>query len=92
MPYKIIVTGSYFNKLTKFIKKHPEILTKYSKTILLLEINPQHPSLRLHKLKGVLKDYFSISINMQYRIVVDFVIKNNEIILINIGTHNEAYK
>jgi len=62
--YKIIRTDEYFKKLKKFIKKHPEVLAKYSKTIELLTLDPYHPSLRLHKLQGKLRIYHSISINI----------------------------
>ncbi len=91
MNYKIIITDEYFKKLKKFIKKHPDLLDKYIKTVELLEVDPSHPSLRLHKLKGKLGTYLSVSINMQYRMVIDFIIKENEIIPIDIGTHDEVY-
>lgn len=91
MNYKIIRTDEYFKKLKKFINKHPEILERYIKTIEMLEINPFHPSLRLHKLRGKLQEYYSISINTQYRVVIDFIIKDNEIIPLDIGTHDEVY-
>ena len=91
MNYKIVRTDEYFKKLKKFIKKHPEVLDRYIKTIELLTIDPYHPSLRLHKLKGKLRAYYSVSINMKYRVVIDFVIRNNEIIPIDIGTHDEVY-
>ncbi len=91
MSYKIIRTDEYFKKLKKFIKKHPDVLVKYAKTIELLEIDPYHPSLRLHKLKGKLQEYHSISITMQYRVVIDFIIKEDEIIPIDIGAHDEVY-
>ena len=91
MSYKIIRTDEYFKKLKKFIKKHPDVLDKYAKTIELLEIDPYHPSLRLHKLKGKLQEYHSISITMQYRVVIDFIIKEDEIIPIDIGAHDEVY-
>ena len=91
MNYKIVITEYYFKRLKKFMKKHPEVLDKYSKTMELLEVDPYHPSLRLHKLNGKLKVYYSVSITMQYRIVIDFVIQENEIIPLNIGTHDEVY-
>ncbi len=91
MNYKIIRTDEYFKKLKKFIKKHPEILDRYIKTIELLEINPYHPSLRLHKLQGKLGEHCSVSINMQYRVVIDFIIKDKTIIPIDIGSHDEVY-
>jgi mRNA-degrading endonuclease YafQ of YafQ-DinJ toxin-antitoxin module len=91
MNYKIIQTEEYFKKLKKFIKKHPQVLDKYIKTIELLEIDPFHPSLRLHKLQGKLRVYHSVSINMQYRVVIDFILQDKEIIPIDIGTHDEVY-
>jgi addiction module RelE/StbE family toxin len=91
MSYKIVRTDSYFKKLTKFLKRHPEAIEKYIKTIELLEINPFHPSLRLHKLQGKLNEYHSVSINLSYRIVIDLVIIEEQIIPIDIGTHDEVY-
>ncbi|MFP4333272.1 MAG: type II toxin-antitoxin system YafQ family toxin [Campylobacterales bacterium] len=91
MNYEIIITDQYFKKLKNFIKKHPDILDRYAKTIELLEVDPCHPSLRLHKLNGKLRAYHSVSITMQYRVVIDFVIKDKQIIPIDIGTHDEVY-
>ena len=91
MSYKIIRTDEYFKKLKKFIKKHPDVLNKYIKTIELLEIDPYHPSLRIHKLSGKLRVYYSVSINMKYRVVIDFIIQKDEIIPIDIGTHDDVY-
>ena len=89
--YKIIFTESYVKRAKKFAKRHPELLSQYKKTLQLLEINPTHPSLRLHKLEGNLSDLFSISINLTYRITIEFIIKDKEIIPINIGKHDEVY-
>lgn len=58
----------------------------------LLKIDPYHPSLRLHKLKGNLDGFYSVSINMQYRILIDFIIKEDQIILLDIGEHNTIYR
>ena len=91
MNYKIIVTDSYLKKLKKFLKKHPDILQRYSKTIEILELNPHHPSLRLHKLQGGLCEFCSVSINMDYRVIIDFIIQDNEIIPVDIGTHDDVY-
>lgn len=43
------------------------------------------------KLEGNLKEYYSISISMQYRVVIDFVIEDGDIIPIDIGSHEEEY-
>ncbi len=90
--YKILLSDKYLKKEKSFIKKHPDFKERYGKTLLTLKANPQHPSLRLHKLKGTLKEYHSISISMEYRIVLDLIITDKEIILLDIGTHSEVYK
>jgi len=88
---EIIYTESYNKRAKKFIKKHPDLLSQYEKTLKLLEINPQHPSLRLHKLKGKLSELYSVSINISYRISIDFIIDGDMIIPIDIGSHDEVY-
>lgn len=91
MPYRIIYTKSYNKRAGKFIKKHPKLLGQYKKTLKLLEINPQHPSLRLHELKGKLKGLHSVSINISYRITLELIITENDIILIDVGPHDRVY-
>ena len=56
MPYEIEYTERYEKKLVKFLKKHKDIVSRYKKTILLMEADPFHPSLRLHPLQGKLKN------------------------------------
>jgi mRNA-degrading endonuclease YafQ of YafQ-DinJ toxin-antitoxin module len=90
MAYKIIFTAEYEKRVSKFLKKHSDIKNLYIKTIQLLELNPQHPSLRLHKLNGKHEGLHSVSINMQYRITLEFLMKEETIIPVNIGGH-EVY-
>ena len=91
MPYKLRVSESYKKRVVKFLKKHQNIVNRYEKTLSLLELDPFHPSLRFHKLSGKLQHLHSVSIDMQYRITVEFYIEDEEIILVNIGTHDEVY-
>ena len=91
MTYKLIFTEQYEKRLRKFIKKHPELLSQYEKTIKLLEVNPHHPSLRLHKLSGKLSDLHSVSINISYRITLELIFTEKEIIPVEIGSHDEVY-
>lgn len=91
MNYKLIYTESYIKRATKFVKKHPDIISQYEKTLKILEINPQHPSLRLHQLKGKQKDLHSISINISYRITMEFYFADKEIVLVDVGHHDNIY-
>jgi len=91
MKYRILYTTSYNRRATKFLKRHPDLLTQYETTLKLLELNPYHPSLRLHRLKGSLKDLHSVSINISYRISLEFLIEEGKIVPVNVGSHDEVY-
>lgn len=91
MSYKIVQTDDYKKRLVKFFKKHPDMLSQYAKTITLLGSNPFHPSLRLHKLQGKLGEYHSVSINIKYRVILEIVIKDEELLLMDIGSHDDVY-
>jgi len=92
MEFKLIITPAFVKNEKQFLKRHPDIKEKYKAVLLLLQKNPNHPSLRLHKVNGLGRnDIYSISINLQYRLIVIFIIKENRIIPIQVGTHDEVY-
>ncbi|MBU2568774.1 MAG: type II toxin-antitoxin system mRNA interferase toxin, RelE/StbE family [Gammaproteobacteria bacterium] len=92
MTYSLIFTESYKKRARRFAKQHPELKEQYRKTLLLLSQNPFHPALRLHALKGKLADLHSVSINLSYRITIEMIISEKEIILVNVGSHDEVYQ
>lgn len=53
MAHKIVVTERYTRIATHFLKRHPDMPGAYLKTLALLELNPHHPSLRLHAGRAV---------------------------------------
>jgi mRNA-degrading endonuclease YafQ of YafQ-DinJ toxin-antitoxin module len=63
----------------------------YVKTLTLLELNPHHPSLRLHALGGRLAGVHSVSINLSYRITVHLLITEQQVIPLNVGDHDAVY-
>jgi len=91
MPYKLVFPESYIRRARKFLKKHPEIHGQYRKTLELLQLNPFHPSLKLHNLQGRLSGLSSVSINISYRLVLELIIEGDEILLVNIGKHDQVY-
>ncbi len=90
--FSVIYTSSYESKAKKFLSKHPELKNQYIKTLKLIELNPFHPSLRLHKVNLNGREVYSISINISYRITMDFYIEKEEIVLLNIGDHDSVYR
>jgi mRNA-degrading endonuclease YafQ of YafQ-DinJ toxin-antitoxin module len=61
----------------------------------LLPVNPFAPQLETHKLKGKLSGSWACSVGYDLRIVFDFVKagedKDDDILLLAIGTHDEVY-
>jgi addiction module RelE/StbE family toxin len=85
-----ILSSSYFQKkYKKIVKKDPHLIELIEKKFILLQSAPTHPSLRLHKLTGKLTDSWSISIRTNLRIIFQYV--ENDILLTNIGSHDEVY-
>jgi len=56
-----------------------------------LQANPQHPSLRLHVLSGKLNGLHLVSINLSYRITLELLIGEKQIVPINVGDHEAVY-
>ena len=92
MSYRLVFTESYNRRASKWLKKHPTLRDQYLKTLQLMELNIHHPSLRLHKLSGSLSGLSSVSINVSYRITLELIIQDHDIILVNVGSHDEVYR
>lgn len=88
---RLTKTKFYSKKEADFLKKHSHLLDKYEKVIKKLEVNPFEPSLKMHKLKGELKDFHACSITYDYRLVFVLLIQDDEITLLDIGTHDDVY-
>jgi len=91
MTWQFIFTEQYNRRAAKFLKRNSAIESQYIKTLELLAYNPHHPSLRLHALSGKLEGLHSVSINLKYRITMELIITEQEIIPINVGDHDVVY-
>ncbi len=91
MAYQLVFTESYVRLVFNFLKRHPALRRQYGKTLALLEANPHHPSLRLHALEGKHKGLHSVSINLSYRITLELLIQDRQIIPVNVGDHDAVY-
>jgi mRNA-degrading endonuclease YafQ of YafQ-DinJ toxin-antitoxin module len=92
MSFHILYTPAYNKRAAKFLKKHSELVSQYVKTLRLLELNPFHPALRLHRLKGCLSELHSVSINISYRITLELVLCEDQVIPVDVGSHDEVYR
>lgn len=76
---------------TRFLRLYndlPEALREDVKTrIELFRSDQRSPALRVHKLRGVLKDCYSFSVNYRYRVVFYYE-KKNVVALLAVGDHS----
>ena len=91
MPYQLVFTDDYTRRALRFLKRHPDLKAQHAKTLALLEANPHHPSLRLHAVSGRLVGLHSVSIKLSYRITLELLIKDQQILPINVGDHDAVY-
>ncbi len=77
-------------ELRKLKNKNSKLAKQIEKKLALFLDNPKHPSLRIHKLTGELKELWSVSINKSVRMV--YLIVKDTAYFIDIGTHDEVYK
>ncbi|MEI6254476.1 MAG: hypothetical protein WCP30_16895 [Mycobacteriaceae bacterium] len=89
MAWQLAFTDQYNRRAARFLRLRPDASGQYAKTLKLLATNPHHPSLRLHALKGKLAGLHSVSINLSYRITLELLITESEIVPINVGDHDE---
>ena len=91
MTYNLIFTEQYEKIELRFLRRHPDLLDRYAKTLAMLEHDPFHSSLRLHPLQGRLAGLHSASLNLQYRITLELELREQDIILVSVGSHGEVY-
>jgi mRNA-degrading endonuclease YafQ of YafQ-DinJ toxin-antitoxin module len=90
--WTLVFTERYERRAACFLRRHPDLRQSYRKTLLLLEADPHHPSLRLHALRGRLQGLHSVSINLSYRITLEVLIDGQRLIPIDIGSHDVVYR
>lgn len=92
---KLVAYKSFKRAFKKLIKKNPQLQERILNVLDLLENDPFTSSLKSHKLTGDLDNYWSCSVNYNYRIIFAFSqdekSKETIIVLIDIGSHDEVY-
>jgi mRNA-degrading endonuclease YafQ of YafQ-DinJ toxin-antitoxin module len=87
-----ILTHPVFDKhFAKRIASNRKLTAQFQSRLELFIINPKHPTLRVHRLKGAKKDVSAFSVTGDIRVLY-LEPKKNSIILLDIGSHNQVYE
>ncbi len=88
-----IETSNYFlRRAKKFFKKHPDLKKTFAEVVDDMRKDPFQPHLELHGLGGKLQGCYAVSLTFSYRITLTLMVTEKEIILLDIGSHDEVYK
>jgi addiction module RelE/StbE family toxin len=90
--YTLKWTAHFTRSAKKFTKRHPELKKKIATILRDLEKDPFQPHLEYHQLGGRQTGVQAVSITGSYRITMTVIITKKEIILLDIGSHDEVYK
>ena len=92
MPFTLVWSASFKRTAKKFLARHRDLADTFSLVLHKLEGNPYDPELRLHPLSGKLAGTHAVSLTYSYRIVLRLEITDSEIILHDVGSHDEVYR
>ncbi len=91
----LVLASSFKRAYKKLLRRQPEIKIIVDERLALLAIDPFDPTLQSHKLKGKLSGSWACSVEYDCQIVFNFVENaesgEEEILLIDIGSHDEVY-
>lgn len=91
----LVLASSFKRAFKRVVKRQPELQVRIEERLALLAADPFDSQLQTHKLKGKLSGAWACSVEYDCRIVFNFVRNlesgEEEILLIDIGTHDEVY-
>ena len=90
--YTITTPQQFLRQARKFFKKHPDLKPRFAKVVADLREDPFQPSLLLHSLSGKLAGCHAVSLTYSYRVTLTILVTDKEIILLDIGSHDEVYR
>ena len=92
MSFALVTTNHFERRARKFLRKHPDLRSTLSDTLDNLSQDPFDPSLRLHSLGGNLSGIQAVSLTHSYRLTLTVQITEQEVVLLDIGSHDEVYR
>lgn len=91
-PWELVRTATFLHALKKYLRKHPDRAGTARSVLTLLTENPRAPKLHLHALGGKFQGIHAARLGYGDRIVLVLAIRDRQIILLDIGTHDDVYR
>ena len=92
MSFALVTTQYFERRARKFLRKHPDLRQVLRDTLDDLCRDPFQPKLKLHLLSGNLDGVQAVSLTHSYRLTLQVTVTEQEVALLDIGTHDEVYR
>lgn len=90
--YTLVWTETFARTARRFLRRQHDLRTDFETVLRRLEKDPNDPTLRLHPLKGKHRGKHAVSLTYAYRIVLVLALKEGEIVLLDMGSHDDVYR
>ena len=88
--FSVTTSEQFLRQARRFFKKHPDLKPRFASVFEALKQDPFQPTLGLHHLTGKLAGCHAVRLTYSYRITLTLLITEKEIILLDIGSHDEV--
>ncbi len=88
--FTLVTPDSFLRRARKFFRKHPDLRERFAQVLHDLQQDPFTPHLDFHHLTGKLKGVQAVRLTDSYRITLTIIITDREIILLDIGSHDDV--
>lgn len=90
--FNITASEKFLRQANRFFRKHPDLKPRFATAVSAMQQDPFQPGLGLHQLTGKLSGCHAIRLTYSYRITLTLLISEHEIVLLDIGSHDEVYR
>lgn len=90
--FTITASEKFLRQASRFLKKHPDLKPRFAATVSALQQDPFQAGLGLHQLTRKLSGCPAVRLTYSYRITLTLLISEHEILLLDIGSHDEVYR
>ncbi|MDT8389050.1 MAG: plasmid stabilization protein [Lentisphaeria bacterium] len=90
--WELVRTETFLRALKKYLKKHPDRTNAVRSVLSQLAENPRVPKLRLRSLGGKFQDLHAVRVTYGDRIIMILAIHQRQVVLLDIGTHDNVYR
>jgi mRNA-degrading endonuclease YafQ of YafQ-DinJ toxin-antitoxin module len=88
----LVTTQHFERRAREFLRKHPDLRQALRDALDELSRDPFDPKLKLHPLVGNLSGVQAVSLSYSYRPTLMVQVTERDIVLLDTGTHDEAYR